>query len=114
MDYLNYSFLYVIGLFFVCGIIVIWNFSFISVHLLSWIYKEKIIITVDDLAEAISENHPKISELIFCPLCLGFWLSVATSFLIYYVNNLSLFFIPVCAFSWPTFTLLLYKHIEKS
>lgn len=110
----EYIYLYVTGLLFCSGVITIWNFSFISIHLLSWLYKDKSIITIDELAEAISEKNPKISELIFCPLCLGFWLSLSTATLIFYLNKLSLWFIPVCAFSWPIFILLLYKHIEKS
>lgn len=114
MELLNYILLYSSGLLFCSGLIIIWNFSSISIHLLSWIYKNQSIITIDELAEAISEKNPKISELLFCPLCLGFWVSVATSTLIFYLNNISYWFIPIASFSWPLFILLIYKHIEKS
>ena len=110
----NTVLLYVIGMLVSSGIIIIWNFSFISVHLIGWIFKNKDIVTVDDLAEAISENHPNLSELLFCPVCLGFWLSIGISTLICQINQTSYWFIPACAFSWPLFIFLFYKHIEKS
>lgn len=114
MDLTNLIILYVIGMLASSGFIIIWNFSFISIHLLSWIYKDKDIVTVDDLAEAIAEKHPTLSELLFCPVCLGFWVSLLVSSLMFYLNNTSAWFIPLCGFSWPLFIFLFYKHIEKS
>lgn len=105
--------LYIMGMLVSSGAITIWNFSFISVHLLSWIYKDKDIVTVDDLAEAIAEKHPNLSELLFCPICLGFWLSLAVASIIFLQCQTSPWFIPVCGFSWPLFIFLFYKHIEK-
>jgi len=104
---------YISGLLFCTGIITIWNFSSISMHALSWIYKDKFIVTIDDLFEAISEKHPNIAELLFCPMCLGFWVSLATSILIQQLNNTSIWFIPVAAFSWPLFIFITYKILDK-
>ena len=111
---MNLALLYISGMLTASGIIIIWNFSFISIHLLSWMYKDADIITVDDLAEAIAEKHPNISELLFCPICLGFWVSLAISSLMFYINSTSPWFIPICAFSWPLFIFLFYKYIEKT
>ena len=91
----------------------IWNFSSISIHFLSWIYKDKFIVTIDDLFDAISEKHPNIAELLFCPMCLGFWVSLATSFAIYRINDTSIWFIPVSAFSWPLIMLIIYNILHK-
>lgn len=104
---------YITGLLFTSGVIIIWNFSSISIHLLSWLYKDKFIVTIDDLFDAISEKHPNIAELLFCPMCLGFWLSLATSAVIFKVNQTSPWFIPVSAFSWPLFIFITYKLLDK-
>jgi len=106
--------LYTAGMLVSSGMIIIWNFSFISVHFLGWMFKGKDIITVEDLADAIAEKNPNLSELLFCPICLGFWLSLLIAALMWYINSTSLWFIPICGFSWPLFIFLFYKHIEKS
>lgn len=105
-------------LFFICGglvssgIITIWNFSYISIHTLGWLYKNENFDQIDDLALRIAQKHPKISELLFCPLCLGFWVSIATAIIITYFNNFNYWFIPICAFSWPIFIFYFYKKFE--
>lgn len=104
---------YIAGMLTSSGVIIIWNFSTIAIHLLSWMYKNKTITTVDDLADAIAEKHPNISELLFCPICLGFWVSLAVAASFYYVNNLSYWFIPICGFSWPLFIFTAYKYLDE-
>ena len=104
---------YITGLLTASGIIIIWNFSTISIHFLSWMYKDRKIITVEDLGDAIAEKHPNIAELLYCPLCLGFWVSMALASAFWYLNDLSPWFIPICGFSWPLFIFLFYKHLDK-
>ena len=105
--------MYLAGMLTASGAIIIWNFSYISLHFLSFLFKDKDLVTVDDLADAIAENHPTLSELLFCPVCLGFWLSLGISSIICYLNNFNYWFIPICGFSWPLFIFLFYKHIES-
>jgi hypothetical protein len=105
---------YITGMLVSSGIIVIWNFSSISIHLLGWIYKDVAIITLDDLADAIAEKHANISELLYCPICLGFWISVGTSSAFYYINSLNLWFIPISSFSWPLFIFMFYKLLNNN
>jgi len=109
----EYILYYIAGALTSSGLIIIWNFSTIAIHLLSWMYKDLDIVTVDDLADAISEKHPNISELLFCPICLGFWVSLIVSSLFYYINSLSYWFIPLCGFSWPLLIFMFYKHLDK-
>ena len=106
-------FYYLTGAMMVSGIIIIWNFSTISIHALSWLYKDREIITIDDMADAIAEKHPNISELLYCPLCLGFWVSLISACAIYYINSLTYWFIPVCAFSWPLIIFIFYKILDS-
>lgn len=94
------------------GIIILWNFSYISVHLLSRFYKDRDIDGIEELADAIAEKHPTLSELLFCPLCLGFWVSIGAATAITLLNELSYWFIPCSGFSWPLFIFLFYKHFD--
>lgn len=105
--------LYLIGGLICSGIIIIWNFSYISIHLLGRFYKNKEIDSVDDLADCIAEKHPTFSEFIFCPLCVGFWLCAVVASLIFYLNNLSVWFIPACAFSWPLMIFFFFKYFDN-
>jgi len=91
------------------GIITIWNFSSISIHLLSWIYKDQDIDTIDEMADAISDKHPNISELLYCPTCLGFWVSILVATAITLINNLTYWFIS-SAISWSLIILISYYY----
>jgi hypothetical protein len=104
---------YLLGALVASGLITVWNFSYISVHLLSWIYKDHEIDSVEDLADAIGEKHPTLSELLFCPICLGFWVSLSIATIITLLNNFSYWFIPSAGFSWPVFILFFYKYFSK-
>lgn len=104
---------YILGSLISSCIIIIWNFSGISIHLLSRFYKDKIIVTVLDMGDAIAEKHPTISELLYCPLCLGFWVSGLIASLFYYFNNLNWLFIPCCAFSWPLIIFIFFKLLDE-
>lgn len=106
-------FYYTAGMLVSSGIIIIWNFSTISIHALGWIYKDRDITTIYDLGDAIAEKHPNISELLYCPICLGFWTSIITASVFCYVNSLTYFFIPVCGFSWPLFIYLFYNYFNN-
>lgn len=112
MNYSTEILFFIMGGLLSSGIITIWNFSFISIHAIGWIYKDENFDTIDDLALRISQKHPKLSELLFCPLCLGFWLSIFLSILITYLNDFSLWYIPICAFSWPVFIFYFFKKFE--
>jgi len=94
------------------GIITIWNFSYISIHLIGWIYKEEHFDEIDDLAFRISQKHPKLSELLFCPLCLGFWVSLTIAISITYIHSFSYWYVPICAASWPILIFYFYKKFE--
>lgn len=100
---------YIFGALTSAGIITIWNFSSISIHLLSWIYKDQDIDTIDEMADAISDKHPKISELLYCPTCLGFWISASVATAITLVNGLTYWFIS-SAISWSVIILISYYH----
>ena len=105
---------YLLGALVASGAIVVWNFSYISLHFLSWIYKDKEIDSIEDLADAIGEKHETLSELLFCPLCLGFWVSLTIASTMAVLNNFSYWFIPCCGFSWPLFIFFFYKYFDKN
>jgi hypothetical protein len=100
---------YIFGALTSAGIITIWNFSSISIHLLSWLYKDQEIETIDEMADAISDKHPNISELLYCPTCLGFWVSIITATTITLINDLSYWFI-ASSISWAVPILISYYH----
>lgn len=104
---------YILGALISSCIIIIWNFSGISIHLFSRFYKDQEIITVIDMGDAIAEKHPTLSEFLYCPLCLGFWVSAGVAALFYYFNSLNLLFIPCCAFSWPLIIFIFFKTLDQ-
>ena len=105
--------LYIIGGLVSSGIIIIWNFSYISIHLLGGFFKGRDIEDVDQLASCIAEKYPTLSEFLFCPLCLGFWVSILIACLMVDVNNLNPWFIPSCGFSWPLMIFFFFKYFDE-
>lgn len=111
--------LYFIGAAISCCLINIWLFTNIALHIGSFlrlIKKEDEIDSRFDLQLWIENKSAILGELLHCPFCLGFWVSLAVSYIIFYLNNLSLWFILSSAFSWPLliyFTYGLCKYISK-
>lgn len=104
---------FILGGLMTSGLITIWNFSFISIHLLGVFFPNEEFDDIDDLALRIAQKYPKISELLFCPLCLGFWISIAVSAALTFLNNFNPMYIICCALSWPVFIFYFYKKFES-
>lgn len=110
----NLVILYIFGALISTGVVVIWNYTFIRIHLLGWLFPDTDLETIEDFDDAVGENHPKIAELISCPLCLGFWVSAWVALLIASSNELTFGFIIGSAFSWPLFILLSHYFFDKN
>jgi len=104
---------FILGGLMASGIITIWNFSFISIHLIGLFYPNEDFDDIDELALRIAQKHPKFSELLFCPLCLGFWVSIIVSSAITYFQNFNPLYILCCICSWPILIYYFYHKFEK-
>jgi len=105
--------LYIFGALISTGIMVIWNYTFIRIHLFGWIFKDKDIVTIEEFDDEVEERSPKLAELISCPLCLGFWVSVLVATTITLINQIHTGFIVGSAFSWPTLILLTHYFFDN-
>lgn len=110
----NLIILYLFGALISTGILVIWNYTFIRLHLFKRFLRNKEVETIEEFDDAVAnEISPNLSELISCPLCLGFWTSLLVSLMIYWLNNLSIGFVVGSSFSWPLFILLFHYFFDK-
>ena len=104
---------YLLGLLSVSNLIVIWKFTNISVHFINfWFFltrqKDKEIYTLEDFEKHMCIYWGWLGELLICPLCLSTHLSWIISLIIVFINDLTLFFIPSCMFTWPLFSYIFY------
>jgi hypothetical protein len=106
---------YVLGALMACGTLTIWFNTHLPLHLFKAILilkEEDEVFTWDDWQLWLEEKNAFFGELLGCPLCSGFWVSVAISTAFMLIHELSPLFIPACALSWPLFIFFTYKHLS--
>ena len=99
-----------------CGALTIWFNTHLPLHISKAILilkKEDEVFTWEDWQLWLEDKSLFFGELLSCPLCSGFWLSVIISGALAILNELSLLFIPACVLSWPVFILLTYKYFKN-
>ena len=103
---------YFLGCLITCSLMTTWFNTLIGVHffeLFGLIKKSDEVFTWEDFQLWLEEKSSFFGELLSCPLCLGFWVSIIISSVITYVNELTPYFILSSAFSWPLFIFAFYK-----
>jgi|TARA_R110000824_G_scaffold387111_1_gene582275 hypothetical protein len=108
---------YILGVFISSSWICTWFFSNFPVHLFKMtgiIRKKHEVFTWEDWSAWMSKKNEYIGELTSCPICFGFWTSAVVSTILFYINNLTPFFILASAFSWPLFIYIVYINLDKS
>lgn len=108
---------YALGALISCGWITIWFNTLIALHffqILGLIKKSDEIFTWEDWELWLEEKNAFFGELLTCPLCFGFWVSILVASVITYVNELTYYFIPSAAFSWPLFIFIFYKLFNSN
>jgi len=113
-DLTAYLVLYVLGLFMASSSILIWFETTIAVHIFKTLKISKDdIFTFDEWSDDMLIRFPFFGELLSCPLCLSVWVSIFVSTCIAQINELSLWFIPSCAASWPILIFIFFKACIK-
>ncbi len=105
--------LYIFGALISTGIMVIWNYTFIRVHIFGGLLGVKKDSTIEEFDDAVDEFNPKLAELISCPLCLGFWVSFFVASILYVVNQFHPGLIIGFALSWPLFILAAHYFFDN-
>lgn len=109
---------YILGVFLVSNIICVWKFTNLSVHFLQfWLLlkreKEIEIYTIEDFEKHMCIYWGWLGELLICPLCLSTHLSWIISLIFFNFSLVSVWFIPISAFSWPMFSYFFYCLFKK-
>ena len=106
--------LYFAGAGITSGFLVIWFETTIVVHISKLLrISQNDIFTFDEWSDDLLIRSPFFGELLSCPLCLGFWVSLFVSVCTQQVNEFSYWFIPICIFSWPVFIFSIFKADVK-
>ena len=107
-------FLYILGALVNSWFICTWFFTSLPLHLFKpFIDKDLEIYSWEDWNNWLMLKNDFIAELLGCPLCLGFWSSLAIASLIVNINGLDYKFILAGWFTWPLIAFILYKKLEK-
>ena len=107
---------YILGAFISSSWICTWFISDLPVHLfkgLRLIKEKDEVFTWEEWSEWLSTKTEFFAALLSCPLCFGFWTSLFVSSAIWYVNDLTPYFILSSAFSWPLFIYYFYHKLSK-
>ena len=113
----EYIIYYILGSLICCGWITIWFNTLIGLHLFQFfgfVKKEDELFTWEDWELWLEGKSSFFGELLTCPLCFGFWVSVFVSSVITYMNDFSYSFIISCGFSWPLFIFISYKYLTDN
>jgi hypothetical protein len=109
-------FYYILGCLISCSWITTWFNTLIGLHfcqILRLVKKDDELFTWDDWQLWLEEKSAFFGELLSCPLCFGFWVSIFVSSVITYINELNYYFILSAAFSWPLFIFISYKFLSQ-
>ena len=112
----TYIIYYILGALMACGTLTIWFNTHLPLHIFKATFllkKEDEVFTWEDWQLWLEDKSSFFGELLSCPLCSGFWVSVIISSTLAIMNELSLFFIPASALSWPVFILFTYKFFRN-
>ena len=110
----EYVILYILGVLGSSSIILIWFETTIAVHIFKALRISKDdIFTFDEWSDDMLLRFPFFGELLSCPLCLSFWTSIFVSTCIVKINEISLWFLPACAVSWPILIFMFFKACTK-
>jgi hypothetical protein len=112
----EYIIFYTLGALISSSWICTWFFSNLPVHLFTWcglLKKKDEVFTWEEWSEWFYNKNHFFGEMTSCPLCFGFWVSVAVASLITYLNNFPYLFIAAAAFSWPLFIYIFYTLLNK-
>ena len=106
---------YFLGAALTSGLMTLWFFSNLPIHLFKLmrvVKEEDDVYTWDDFQITISTKSSFWGELLSCPLCLGFWVSLAVAACIQQLCSFSIMFVPIGAFSWSTFIYFFYSKFS--
>ena len=112
---LNLTLIYALGALIVSGMTTLWFFSNLPIHIfkiLRLIKTDDEVYTWDEWQMWTCARSSFFGELLSCPLCLGFWLSLAVSEFLTYMQTLTPWFIPASVLSWPVFIYFFYSKFS--
>lgn len=97
---------YLWGLLICANLIITFYSSSIKIkvfELFCFVFKKKHeVVTLEDFDDYVFRNWGAFGEMLTCPLCFGFWLSILISTIMQQYFNLPAHYIIFSAFSWPS------------
>jgi|TARA_B110001454_G_C12694240_1_gene423606 hypothetical protein len=98
--------LYFWGLIISTNLVITFYVSTFKLKILEWVCallkKEHNVITAQDFDDYVVEKLGAFGEMLSCPLCFGFWLSLVVSTSMQQYFDLPAYYIVFSIFSWPS------------
>jgi hypothetical protein len=107
---------YLLGYLVSTTLIVAWFFTSFPLHLTRLVtfgQLEHSTATWGDWLTWVRSHSATAAELLGCPICLGFWISLLVASIVARVNGLTMWFIPSAALSWPALIFGAFKLLSR-
>lgn len=109
---------YFLGALITSSVIVTWFGTTLAVHIskkLRLLNSDLDIYTWEEWSDYMLIRYPFFGELLSCPLCLGFWVSLVVATILSAINPVvGYWFIAASGFSWPLISYLAFRISLKS